>query len=100
MTFLRALPALALAPFVIVAGGDMADQVLGFASIQDLQRLPFPLGYDGPFDCTAHGATGTCTGLDGKSAGTLTLGQSFTDVPGGHGVDVILDLVGARGEGG
>ena len=35
---------LAFAPFAIVAGGDMADQVLGFASKQDLQRLPFPLG--------------------------------------------------------
>ena len=42
--------ALALAPFAIVAGGAMADQVLGFASIQDLQRLPFPLDYDGGFD--------------------------------------------------
>jgi hypothetical protein len=28
----------------------MADQVLGFASLQDLQRLRFPLHYDGPFD--------------------------------------------------
>ena len=45
-----AVAALALAPFAIVAGGDMADQVLGFASLQDLQRLPFPLDYDGGFD--------------------------------------------------
>ena len=45
-----AVAVLALAPFAIVAGGDMADQVLGFASIQDLQRLPFPLDYDGGFD--------------------------------------------------
>ena len=45
-----AVAALALAPFAIVAGGAMADQVLGFASLQDLQRLPFPLHYDGPFD--------------------------------------------------
>ena len=41
---------LAFAPFAIVAGGDMADQVLGFASKQDLQRLPFPRDYDGGFD--------------------------------------------------
>jgi hypothetical protein len=41
---------LALAPFAIVAGGDMADQVVGFASVQDLQRLPFPLDYDGGLD--------------------------------------------------
>jgi hypothetical protein len=45
-----AVAVLALAPFAIVAGGAMADQVLGFASIQDLQRLPFPLHYDGGFD--------------------------------------------------
>jgi hypothetical protein len=40
----------ALAPFVVVAGGDMADQVVGFASKQDLQRLPFPLHYRGGVD--------------------------------------------------
>jgi hypothetical protein len=45
-----AVTAVALAPFAIVAGGDMADQVLGFASVQDLQRLPFPLDYDGGVD--------------------------------------------------
>jgi hypothetical protein len=45
-----AVAVLALAPFAIVAGGDMADQVLGFASVQDLQRLPFPLDYDGGLD--------------------------------------------------
>jgi hypothetical protein len=32
--------AVLLAPFAIVAGGAMADQVLGFAGIQGLQRLP------------------------------------------------------------
>ena len=42
--------AIVLAPFAIVAGGAMADQVLGFASVQSLQRLPFPLDYDGPLD--------------------------------------------------
>jgi hypothetical protein len=31
-----------LAPFAIVAAGDMADQVVGFVGIQHLQRLPFP----------------------------------------------------------
>jgi hypothetical protein len=41
---------LALAPFAVVAGGAMVDQVIGFASLQHLQRLPFPLDYDGGFD--------------------------------------------------
>jgi hypothetical protein len=45
-----AVTVVALAPFAIVAGGDMVDQVLGFASVQDLQRLPFPLDYDGGVD--------------------------------------------------
>ena len=45
-----AVAVLALAPFALVAGGAMADQVVGFASVQDLQRLPFPLDYDGGFD--------------------------------------------------
>jgi hypothetical protein len=45
-----AVTVVALAPFAIVAGGDMADHVLGFASVQDLQRLPFPLDYDGGVD--------------------------------------------------
>ena len=45
-----AVAVLSLAPFAIVAGGAMTDQVLGFASVQDLQRLPFPLDYDEGFD--------------------------------------------------
>src|SRR4051812_8393568 len=32
-----------LAPFVLVAPGDFADQVIGFLKIQHLQRTPFPL---------------------------------------------------------
>ncbi|MBA2349409.1 MAG: hypothetical protein H0V81_14060, partial [Solirubrobacterales bacterium] len=35
-------------PFVLVAPGDFADDVLGFGGIQGLQRLPFPL--DPPAD--------------------------------------------------
>jgi hypothetical protein len=35
-------------------------------------------GYSGMYDGYAHGATGSCTGQ-----GTLDLGASFTDVPGG-----------------
>ena len=35
-------------------------------------------GYAGTYDGSAHGASGSCTGV-----GTLDLGGSFTDVPGG-----------------
>jgi hypothetical protein len=41
-------------------------------------------GFTGTYDGNAHGATGTCTGVNGEdlSAG-LNLGTSFTDYPGG-----------------
>jgi len=35
---------LLVAPFAIVAPGELADQVFGFVALQNLQRLPFPLG--------------------------------------------------------
>jgi hypothetical protein len=37
-----------LAPFFAVAPGAMWHDTLGFYGIQDLQRLPFPLGFHGP----------------------------------------------------
>ena len=40
-------------------------------------------GYIGVYDGNAHGASGTCTGAGGESAGTLDLGTTFKDVPGG-----------------
>src|SRR6201991_551180 len=43
-------------------------------------------GYTGFYDAAAHGASGTCTGVDGGGAAigsTLNLGATFTNVPGG-----------------
>jgi hypothetical protein len=41
-------------------------------------------GYSGSYDGTAHGATGTATGVGGVNLGAgLNLGASFTNVPGG-----------------
>jgi hypothetical protein len=43
-------------------------------------------GYSAPYDATAHGASGGCTGVDTGGValgGTLDLGASFTNVPGG-----------------
>jgi hypothetical protein len=45
-----AVALVAFLPFLVVAGGDMIDQVIGFASLQHLQRLPFPLHYHGGLD--------------------------------------------------
>lgn len=33
-------------PFVVLAPGEIADQMVGFLGIQDLQRLPFPFALD------------------------------------------------------
>ncbi|HEY0009321.1 MAG TPA: choice-of-anchor Q domain-containing protein [Tepidisphaeraceae bacterium] len=40
-------------------------------------------GYSGVYDGAAHGATGSATGVGGASVGTLDLGATFTNVPGG-----------------
>jgi hypothetical protein len=40
-------------------------------------------GYTGVFDYLTHGATDTCSGNGGESAGTLNLGAAYTVVPGG-----------------
>jgi hypothetical protein len=41
-------------------------------------------GYTGTYDAAAHGATGTATGIGGADlSGGLSLGASFTNVPGG-----------------
>jgi hypothetical protein len=40
-------------------------------------------GYTGVYDARFHGATGSAAGVGGESAGTLSLGATFKDVPGG-----------------
>ncbi len=40
-------------------------------------------GFAGPYDGDAHGASGSCTGIGGEDLGGLTLGTTFTEVPGG-----------------
>jgi hypothetical protein len=42
--------ALLYLPFLVAAPGELLDQIVGFAGIQGLQRLPFPLDYTGPAD--------------------------------------------------
>jgi hypothetical protein len=43
-----AVGALTLAPFLAAAPADMVDDTIGFLPKQHLQRLPFPLDFDGP----------------------------------------------------
>ncbi|GAB2533253.1 MBG domain-containing protein [Spirosoma aerophilum] len=40
-------------------------------------------GYTGTYDAQAHGATGTAKGVGGTDVGTLSLGATYTDAPGG-----------------
>ena len=40
-------------------------------------------GYTGVYDAAAHGASGTATGVGGAALSGLSLGASFTNVPGG-----------------
>jgi hypothetical protein len=40
-------------------------------------------GYTGIYDGALHGATGSCSGIGGENAGTLSLGETFKMPPGG-----------------
>ena len=40
-------------------------------------------GYTGVYDAVYHSATGSASGVGGNIVGTLSLGASFQDVPGG-----------------
>jgi subtilisin family serine protease len=40
-------------------------------------------GYSGVYDAASHGASGSCSGISGENAGTLDLGDTFKNVPGG-----------------
>ena len=51
-------------------------------------------GYNGPYDGTAHGATGTATGVQNESLAGLDLGAAFTEVPGGTADWKFTDVTG------
>ncbi len=51
-------------------------------------------GYSGIYDAAAHGATGSCLGVEGETLAGLILGASFTNVPGGTANWVFTDTTG------
>jgi hypothetical protein len=60
------------------ASGDVA------IDISKADALVTVTGYTGVYDALAHGATGSATGVGGVDlSGSLNLGSSFTNVPGG-----------------
>jgi hypothetical protein len=61
-----------------LASSDSQDFTIGKADATCLIS-----GYTGVYDGASHGATGSCSGIGGENAGTLILGATFTNVPGG-----------------
>jgi hypothetical protein len=51
-------------------------------------------GFTGIYDGTAHGATGSATGVLGETLSGLDLGASFTNVPGGTASWTFTDVTG------
>jgi hypothetical protein len=51
-------------------------------------------GYTGVYDAAAHGASGTATGVGGVALSGLSLGASFTNVPGGTASWTFTDVTG------
>jgi hypothetical protein len=41
------------------------------------------IGYTSVYDAAFHGASGSCSGIGGENPGTLDLGETFKNVPGG-----------------
>ncbi len=71
-----------------LAGGDADNYSLTSvgtttANIAKADATVTVSGYTGVYDGTAHGATGTATGVGGASLSGLDLGATFTNVPGG-----------------
>jgi hypothetical protein len=51
-------------------------------------------GYTGVYDAAPHGATGSATGVQGEALAGLSLGASFTNVPGGTATWTFTDATG------
>jgi hypothetical protein len=70
---------------VVVSGqcGSPATSEKAMVTIAKANATCTVLGYSGVYDGEAHGASGSCTGLNGEELAGLDLGSSFTNVPGG-----------------
>jgi hypothetical protein len=60
-----------------------AGDALGTLTINKADAKVGVVGYSGIYDGQAHGATGTATGVGAVSLSGLSLGDSFTNAPGG-----------------
>ena len=65
-------------------GYNAAPQVTSNTAAQKADATVDVSGFSGPYDGNAHGATGSATGVGGADlSASLSLGASYTDVPGG-----------------
>ncbi len=73
-----------VASWTLTANGNYYDQA-GTVEIviTKANAVCVITGFEGSYDGTYHGASGTCTGVGGEEPGTLDLGETFKDVPGG-----------------
>ncbi|MHB1317142.1 MAG: PxKF domain-containing protein [Anaerolineae bacterium] len=72
------------AVFTNDCGGTMtATTDVAVLTVSKADAVCSVTGWTGEYDGDAHGASGSCAGIGGEAAGTLVLGASFTDVPGG-----------------
>ena len=72
------------ADWAFTGNGNYNDQAASVAiDITKADATCAITGFSGAYDATAHGASGSCSGIGGENAGTLDLGLSFTNVPGG-----------------
>jgi len=75
------------AHWVFTGGTNYLDQSGDVTiDIAKAEAVVTVLGYSGTYDAAAHGATGSVSGVDADGAaagGSLDLGASFTDAPGG-----------------
>ena len=73
------------AHWAFTGGTNYADQAGDVAiAINKAAATVNVLGWTGAYDTTAHGASGTATGVGGVDLSSgLNLGAKFTDVPGG-----------------
>src|SRR5205807_3875369 len=67
------------------ANYDFTPFIAGALTITKVDATIVVTGYNGPYTATAHGATGTATGLLGANLNSLlhVATTTYTDVPGG-----------------
>lgn len=70
------------------------DSGIASDSIERADAVCTITGYSAPYDALAHGATGSCLGVEGEQLSGLDLGSTFANVPGGTANWTFADVTG------